>query len=63
MLFRSEVTFGNFGPPSDAKKSRIDWILFRGPIQVKETETVLFNRAGRYPSDHFPVLSKLVITN
>lgn len=58
-----EVTFGNFGPPSDAKKSRIDWILFRGPIQVKETETVLFNRAGRYPSDHFPVLSKLVITN
>lgn len=38
---------------------RIDWILFRGPFKVLETETVTYNEDGRYPSDHFPVIAVL----
>lgn len=38
---------------------RIDWIMYRGPFAVLETETVTYNDDGRYPSDHYPVLSVL----
>jgi endonuclease/exonuclease/phosphatase family metal-dependent hydrolase len=38
---------------------RIDWILFRGPFQVLEMETVTYQEDGRFPSDHFPVLAVL----
>jgi endonuclease/exonuclease/phosphatase family metal-dependent hydrolase len=40
---------------------RIDWILYRGNIRVVEAETVTHNRDGRYPSDHYPVFTKLEI--
>ncbi len=36
---------------------RIDWILHRGGWTVLEFETVLYNEDGRYPSDHYPVVS------
>lgn len=36
---------------------RIDWILYRGPFKVLETETVTYNENGRYPSDHYPVFA------
>jgi endonuclease/exonuclease/phosphatase family metal-dependent hydrolase len=52
-----EGTFHGFkGTPREA---RIDWILFRGPIQAQSVETVTTNRDGRYPSDHFPVFAVL----
>lgn len=51
-------TFNNFQGPV-ANGPRIDWILFRGDVQVERIETVTFNRNGRYPSDHFPVAAKL----
>jgi endonuclease/exonuclease/phosphatase family metal-dependent hydrolase len=38
-------------------KTRIDWILFRGPWKVKSAETLTDAREGRFPSDHFPVLA------
>lgn len=38
---------------------RIDWILYRGKIEVLEAETVTHNREGRYPSDHYPVFTRL----
>ena len=41
--------------------ARIDWILVGGPIQVQSAETILFNEAGRYPSDHFPVAARIEI--
>jgi endonuclease/exonuclease/phosphatase family metal-dependent hydrolase len=48
-------TFHGFkGVPGEA---RIDWILFRGPLEPVLVETVTDNREGRYPSDHFPVLA------
>lgn len=52
-----EGTFHGFrGKPGNA---RIDWILFRGNFHVKSAETVIFQRDGRYPSDHFPVIAVL----
>lgn len=37
---------------------RIDWILSRG-LRAKSVRTLTVNRAGRYPSDHFPVVATL----
>ena len=55
------ATMGGFGPPRDGDTARIDWILVGGPIEVLSAETVLFNEAGRYPSDHFPVAARVEI--
>lgn len=50
-----EGTFHGFrGEPSGP---RIDWILFRGPWNAVEAETVTDNDQGRYPSDHFAVFA------
>ncbi len=38
---------------------RIDWILTRGDIRVDRSEIVMFERNGKYPSDHFPVVAWL----
>ena len=35
---------------------RIDWVLARG-FQVTSARTLIDNRGGRYPSDHFPVVA------
>jgi endonuclease/exonuclease/phosphatase family metal-dependent hydrolase len=54
-------TMGGFGPPRAGDRERIDWILVGGPIDVRSAETILFNEAGRYPSDHFPVAARVEI--
>ena len=41
--------------------ARIDWILVGGAFEVRSAETILFNEAGRYPSDHFPVAARVEI--
>jgi endonuclease/exonuclease/phosphatase family metal-dependent hydrolase len=56
-----EATFGGFKPPVNGVKSRIDWILTRGPITVQSCETVTYEENGRFPSDHYPVCAKLTI--
>lgn len=50
-----EGTWSGF--KGDTTGRRIDWILYRGPFQVLEAETVTYNEAGRYPSDHYPVFA------
>ena len=40
---------------------RIDWILCRNGVHVRNVETVTFERGGKYPSDHFPVCADVVI--
>ena len=35
---------------------RIDWILTSTPFRVTKGEIVGYNRAGRFPSDHFPYI-------
>jgi len=54
-----ETTWNAFGQADPERISRIDWILFRGPIQAEYCETVTHNEDGRYPSDHFPVVARL----
>jgi endonuclease/exonuclease/phosphatase family metal-dependent hydrolase len=50
-------TFHGFkGTPGAA---RIDWVLFRGFARAARAETITRNDEGRYPSDHFPVLTEL----
>jgi endonuclease/exonuclease/phosphatase family metal-dependent hydrolase len=38
---------------------RIDWILTRNGVSCDRIEIVTFNRDGKYPSDHFPLLTEL----
>ena len=54
-----EVTWSGFAAPDMRRKRRIDWILLFGDIQCALAETVTFNRDGRYPSDHYPVFSRI----
>jgi endonuclease/exonuclease/phosphatase family metal-dependent hydrolase len=37
--------------------ARLDWVLYRGDVKVTGYETVEYNEAGRYPSDHYPVFA------
>jgi hypothetical protein len=34
-------------------------ILFRGEVSVELAETVTFNRDGKFPSDHCPVIARV----
>jgi endonuclease/exonuclease/phosphatase family metal-dependent hydrolase len=52
-------SFNGFEPALHESK-RIDWILTRGPFQVESTQIVDFARNGQYPSDHFPVVARLM---
>jgi endonuclease/exonuclease/phosphatase family metal-dependent hydrolase len=54
------VTWSGFKAPKEETDRRIDWILTRGALDVRQCETVAFNRDGRYPSDHFPVFAEIV---
>jgi endonuclease/exonuclease/phosphatase family metal-dependent hydrolase len=48
-------TFHGFrGTPG---RERIDWILFRNGLKPLSVETITTQMDGRYPSDHFPVVS------
>lgn len=50
-------TWSGFEAPKEDSQRRIDWILFRGPLDCLSAETVLYNQDGRYPSDHYPVVA------
>jgi len=47
----------NSGFKRNTEGRRIDWIFYRGGLKVLESETVVYTKNGRYPSDHFPVLA------
>ncbi|MBI1317672.1 MAG: endonuclease [Candidatus Hydrogenedens sp.] len=53
-------TWSGFTGPSPDRQRRIDWILFKGPLDCAEAEIITKNDNGRYPSDHLPVVSKFV---
>lgn len=52
------LTWSAFSAPVEGVDRRIDWILFRGALTALKCETVLYNEAGRYPSDHYPVFAE-----
>ncbi len=39
--------------------TRIDWILTRGNVEVEKEEIVTFNKNGKFPSDHCPLVAWL----
>ncbi len=41
-----------------AKDEVIDWILYRGEINVHSVQVIQQRFGGRYPSDHFPLLAR-----
>ena len=51
-------TFHGYNGPSPGD-DRIDWILARGSVVAESAEIVTFSRQGQYPSDHFPVVTRL----
>jgi len=51
------ITFNGFKPVDPAADERIDWILFKGPVEPVWCETIDRSENGRYPSDHFPVFA------
>ncbi len=51
------TTWCGFKDPDENSENRIDWILYKGPFQPLEYETIVYQREGRYSSDHFPVIT------
>jgi len=42
-------------------RRRLDWLLVSKRFETRSVERIAFNRAGRYPSDHFPVRAELCL--
>ncbi len=55
------LTSNGFGPPTEGREGRIDWVLVGGPVTARRAVTVLHSVDGRWPSDHYPVAVELVI--
>ncbi|UVI33363.1 discoidin domain-containing protein [Paenibacillus spongiae] len=53
-------TFNGFQDPTGGA-NRIDWILVKGNISVKEAAINNYTKNGQYPSDHYPVIATMVI--
>lgn len=41
----------------------IDWILYRGPLELTDRKKITRRYQGGYPSDHFPILAEFRITD
>jgi endonuclease/exonuclease/phosphatase family metal-dependent hydrolase len=52
-------TYHGFGLDLRRDDERIDWILVCGAALVQRSEIIAFQKDGRYPSDHFPVVAWL----
>jgi endonuclease/exonuclease/phosphatase family metal-dependent hydrolase len=44
-------------------QKRIDWIFVSRHWNAKSIDKIEFNRAGRYPSDHFPIMAVVELGN
>ncbi len=52
-------TFNGFKVPEEDKGRRIDFIFTKGQVEVLKHAILTDSWAGKFPSDHFPVLAKL----
>jgi len=59
LLGRSEEGAGTSHSFTGKPENRIDWILVSREFSPLSIEKVGFQRQGRFPSDHFPVLAEL----
>jgi len=53
---RYATTFHGFSGKETGR--HIDWILYRGDLTLTQSEIIIESSAGRFPSDHYPVLSR-----
>ena len=56
----SQGTFHDFTGKALTEVGRIDWILYSPPLSPISTAVLDKGIGGRYPSDHFPVLSRFI---
>lgn len=56
----STNSFNGFRTPK-IEGERIDWILTRGAVKTESAEIVTLQPHGQFASDHFPVLTKLLL--
>ncbi len=54
------TTCCGFRAPDPEAKTRIDWILSRGLVRTASCETVVNEKDGLYPSDHYPVVARVI---
>lgn len=61
VLFRDESAAGTFSgfDPTSTSGPKIDYVLVQPGAEVLEAAIVRWSRAGRSPSDHFPVLARV----
>jgi endonuclease/exonuclease/phosphatase family metal-dependent hydrolase len=59
LLGRSEEGAGTTHSFTGKPENRIDWILVSPAFSPISIEKIGFQRQGRFPSDHFPVLAEL----
>ena len=55
------LTSNGFRAPREGWEGRIDWILVGASIEVPSVATVVHSAGGRYPSDHYPVVARLLV--
>lgn len=51
-------TYHGYHGPQEANQ-RIDWVLMRPALSVLKAETVIYQKNGLYPSDHFAVYAEV----
>lgn len=57
-------TLNQFGIPNGGgPEYRIDWILAKGNIRAKSIQIIDYKKDNQYPSDHFPVITELSLSD
>jgi endonuclease/exonuclease/phosphatase family metal-dependent hydrolase len=55
-----EASSCGFAAPIPDSNNRIDWIFTQGATRVDSCETIVNEKNGLFPSDHYPVMAKIV---
>jgi endonuclease/exonuclease/phosphatase family metal-dependent hydrolase len=62
LLGKTEQDAGTCHAFDGKPKTRIDWMLIKGALEPVSLERMFFQRDGRFPSDHFPLVAELAPT-
>jgi len=60
-IFHGEYSGTYHGFTGECMKRHIDWILYRGALELVEKEIIAERYHGGFPSDHFPVFAQFRI--
>ena len=62
-VFHGEYSGTYHGFTGKKNGRHIDWILYRGSVELMNKKMIMEPFYGGYPSDHFPVLAEFRISN